>query len=454
MVGRVQEPEVVPERELRRAVWRLAWPVVAEQALGTVTQVVDMAMVGHLSTEAVTAVGLSFQPFWFVSSIFMGLAVGATAVVARSVGAGDRPTAARVTGQTVSVAAVLGSLVAGAGFLLAPLIAIFMGAAPDVVPLGAAYLRAVMPGLPFFFVFTVVAGCLRGAGDTRSPLYVNAALNAIHIFLNWVLIYGHLGCPPLGVVGAGLSTSLSRGLGAVALMGMVMGGRAGLRLGMRHMLALDARLIWRVLRVGLPAAAERAFTSGGQLAYARQVASLGTVAYAAHSLCLNAESFSYMPGMGFATAATALVGQNLGAGRPRDAERSAYVALWFALATMGGMAVLFFSIPGVFLRIYTFDPRVIALGIPLLRIVAFTQFPEAVGFVLPGALRGAGDTVVVMGVTVVGMWLVRLGLTSLLVFGLGMGLPGAWLAMLADWLVRAALFLRRFRSGHWKSVRV
>jgi putative MATE family efflux protein len=213
-------------------------------------------------------------------------------------------------------------------------------------------------------------------------------------------------------------------------------------------------LIWRVLRVGLPAAAERAFTSGGQLAYARQVASLGTVAYAAHSLSLNAESFSYMPGMGFATAATALVGQNLGAGRPRDAERSAYVALWFALGTMGGMALLFFTIPGLFLRIYTTDARVIALGIPLLRIVAFTQFPEAVGFVIPGALRGAGDTVVVMVFTLVGMWVVRIGLTSLLVFGLGMGLPGAWLAMLADWVVRAALFLCRFRSGQWKSVRV
>jgi len=450
----VREEESRSGAELCRAVWRLAWPVVAEQALGTVTQVVDMAMVGHLSTVAVTAVGLSFQPFWFVSSIFMGLAIGATALVARAVGARDLPTAARVTGQTVSVAAVLGTLVAWAGYTLATSIVVLMGAAPEVIPEGSAYIRAVMPGMPFFFVFTVVAGCLRGAGDTRTPLYVNGALNVIHIFLNWVLIFGNLGCPALGVVGAGLSTSLSRALGAVALMILVMTGRAGLRVGSREMAGLDTALIWRVLRLGIPAAAERAFTSAGQLVYARQVASLGTVAYAAHSLCLNAESFSYMPGMGFATAATALVGQNLGAGRPGDAERSAYVALWFALATMGGMAVLFFTIPGYFLRIYTTDPRVIALGVPLLRIVAFTQFPEAVGFVLPGALRGAGDTTVVMGITVVGMWLVRLCLTFLLVFGLGLGLPGAWMAMLADWLVRSALFLARFRSGAWKSVRV
>ncbi|HHY95636.1 MAG TPA: MATE family efflux transporter [Firmicutes bacterium] len=439
---------------VRRAVWQLAWPVVAEQALGTVTQVVDMAMMGRLSTAAVTAVGLSIQPFWFVSSLFMGLAVGATVLVARSVGGGDRDTAARVTGQTLVVASLLGVAVAATGYLWARQVVVSMGGKGEVIPLGAAYIRAIMPGMPPFFLLTVVAGCLRGAGDTRTPMYVNAGLNVLHIFLNWVLIYGNLGAPALGVVGAGLSTSISRGLGTAALLVLLFSGRSGLRVPARYVGSLDGALVGRVVRVGMPAALERVFTSGGQLAYARQVASLGMVPYAAHSLSLNAESFSYMPGIAFATAATALVGQHLGAGRTAEAERSTSVSLQFALATMGFMAVLFFAIPGYFLRIYTGDAQVIRLGIPLLRIVAFTQFPEAVGFVLPGALRGAGDTAVVMYITVIGMWGVRLGLTSLFVFGLGMGLVGAWLAMLADWLVRAGLYIWRFRQGRWKRIRV
>jgi putative MATE family efflux protein len=184
------------------------------------------------------------------------------------------------------------------------------------------------------------------------------------------------------------------------------------------------------------------------------VAGLGTESYAAHALSLNVESFSYMPGMGFGTAATALVGQRLGAKDPVGAEKRALFAIRMGLLSIGSMGVLFFLFPGQFLSIFTQDPGVIAKGIPLLRIVAFTQFPESLGMVIPGALRGAGDTRVSMYVTVLGAWVVRVGVTYVLMNVLHMGLTAAWIAMFLDWVARSGLYWLRFKRGAWKTIRV
>jgi Na+-driven multidrug efflux pump len=144
----------------------------------------------------------------------------------------------------------------------------------------------------------------------------------------------------------------------------------------------------------------------------------------------------------------------LGAEDPDGAERSAYIALKMGVLTMGTMGLLFFLFPSMFLRIFTTDEGVIAAGIPLLRIVAFTQIPEAFGFVIPGALRGAGDTKPGMYVTVLGIWGVRLTLTYILMNVFHMGLTAAWFAMFADWVVRASLYWYRLRQGGWKRIKV
>ncbi len=121
---------------------------------------------------------------------------------------------------------------------------------------------------------------------------------------------------------------------------------------------------------------------------------------------------------------------------------------------MGTMGLLFFLFPGQFLRIFTTDQDVIAKGIPLLRIVAFTQFPESLGMIIPGALRGAGDTRISMYATVAGAWIVRVGMTYLLMNFLHLGLTAAWIAMFLDWVARAGLYWARFKRGTWKSIRV
>ncbi len=438
-----------------KATWALAWPVLLEQALAMASQVVDAAMVGRLGENSLAAVGLSMQPFFLMNALFMGLSIGTTTLSARAVGAGNREEASKVTGQSVVIALVFGFIISLIGYLKADWVVAFMKAEPQVRAIGAGYVRAMMPGMVLFFVFTIATGALRGAGDTRTPMLINIGLNTVHIFTNYILIFGHLGSPALGAVGAGISTSLSRTLGGIAIL-VVLSRRGGkLLVNWKATLTkFDFKLFGRILNIGVPAMLERVITSSGQISYTRLVAGLGTTSYAAHSLALNCESFSYMPGMGFATAATTLVGQRLGAKDPDGAEKSAILSIKMGVLTMGAMGVLFFFFPGILLRIFTEDPAIIAKGIPLMRIVAFTQIPEAMGFVIPGALRGAGDTKVAMYVTILGSVGVRLGLTHILINYFNMGLNAAWIAMFLDWVVRSSLYYARLKRGRWKEIQV
>jgi len=434
--------------------------VFAENVLATLTQVVDMVMVGRLGAAAIAAVGLSFQPFWLIQGFFMGLSAGTTALVARFTGAGELREAERVTHQSLLLAVALSVFFAALTVPFTRPIVALMGAEPDVLELGVAYLLYLIPGMFFLMVATVMSGALRGAGDTRTPMYVNVAINLLNIVLCYAFIFGKLGAPAMGVVGAGLATTLARTAGALVLLALMFAHRTVVGFNLREFRPLrtflrpDPEVVARIFRVGLPAALERLLNSLGQVLYTRVVASLGTVAFAAHELALNVESLSYMPGLGFSVAATTMVGQNLGAGRPDRAEADGWECNRMGLWVMGSMGALFFAFPAFLLRLYTPDPAVVAAGVVALRIVAFTELPEAVGFVLSGALRGAGDTKTVLWVTGLGMWAVRLGSSLVFVLGLGWGLAGAWVGMFLDWVVRAIYLTLRFRSGSWKEVRV
>ena len=441
------------ERLLRRAVWQLTWPVIAEQSLMTLVQIVSMAMVGRLGPEAIAASGLSNYPFMLISSTFMGLSVGTTALVARFFGAGDRRGAERTLQQSLLVGAVFGVLVAIAGTVYAKPIIGMMGAAPDVAALGEQYVRSMAPGLAFMIILTMISAGLRGAGDTRTPMVVNVLVNLANVAFGWPLIFGRFGLPSLGIVGAGLAATLARALGGVLMLGLLVANRLTLYVSWRRLLAADFPLLRRLLKVGLPSGAERLITSFGQLLYVRQVAGLGTIAYATHSLGMNIESLSWMPGIGFSTAASTLVGLTLGARRPVIAERSTIATLRMAFWVMGLMGFLFFAIPTVFLRIYTDNAQIISIGSTAMKVLGVNQLAQAAAFVYAGGLRGAGDTRSVLIITTLGTWGVRLGMTPILLH-LGWGLTGAWMAMFADQAFRALASYWVFRRGKWKSVEV
>ncbi len=451
--------------EIRSKVVLLAWPAIVEMFLMTFKQIVDSAMVGRLGAEAVAAVGLSLSPIMLFMGIFAAIGVGSTAIVARFIGAKDHEGAQRAGHQSLILSVGSALVISSIIFALARYVIIFMGAEPEVIPLGTTYMRTLSPGLIFMSTAFVMSGVLRGAGDTKSPMRVNALSNIANVVLNFFLIFETrtmeiMGLDilipgfGLGVFGAALGTAIARGVGGLFILSILFQGKSVVKLDLRRVLELDLDLIRRIVRVGIPAAIERSVMSSGQIMFNRIVATLGTTAFAAHHLAIVAESISYMPGFGFSMAATTLVGQGLGAKDPELAEKCGWETARLGGMVMSFMGVLFFVFPHYFMNFLTNEPEVISLGIMCLRIVAVAQPPFAMAIILAGGVRGAGDTRFPMYASMIGIWGIRLSLALFLGLYLEMGLLGVWLAMAIDLYFRGFLFFFRFRSGYWKNVEV
>jgi putative MATE family efflux protein len=255
------------------------------------------------------------------------------------------------------------------------------------------------------------------------------------------------------VLGAGIATLTARSLSGLVTLWVLMTGRSCLRLSLAGFKTWQGETLTRLLRVGLPAAGEQFMMRLGMTGYARIIAGLGTAAFAAHRVALNVESLSFTPGFGFALAATTLVGQGLGARKPRAAEAAGYQTLHYAVVLMSAMGVVFFTFSRPMVLVFTRDPQVVDLASICLKIVGLAQPVLASSMVMAGALRGAGDTRWTLFITAFGIWLVRIPL-ALLFTGLGFGLPGAWVAMSIDLAVRGTLMFWRYRAGRWKTIQI
>lgn len=438
---------------LRKWVIRLAWPVAAEMLLHTLTQVVDMMMVARLGRDSLAAVGLSFRPMFFTLSIFLGVGAGTTALVARAMGRRDPQEASGVAHQSVLATVVLSSALAILFWAFSPGILRFMGAAPEVMPLGISYMRGLAWGMVFMYTANVLTSALRGAGDTHTSMRVNIFANILNVTLNYVLIFGHFGFPRLGVYGAAVATSISRAAGGLAIIWLVLRGRLVISRP-RRLLEFHPAVFWRVVRVGVPATAERMLLSMAMILHLRMVAVEGTIAVAAATLSQNIEELSHMPSIGLSVSASALVGQFLGHGRPDAAERSGRECVRIAVLFMGFMGILFLLFPRIWLALYAPEADLVPLAATLVRWTGVAQPFMAIAFVLAGALRGAGDTRSVMYANAFSMWGVRLGLTWVFMSLLGWGAAGAWIAMTIDTVVRAGIMAVVFARGAWKKVHV
>ncbi|MCR4401285.1 MAG: MATE family efflux transporter [Firmicutes bacterium] len=433
---------------IRRRVIDLAGPALVEMFLVTLVGMADMIMVGRIGPAAIAAVGLTNQPMFLAQAVFMALNVGTTAVIARAVGAGMREVANDALRQSFMLTVMMGIGVSVLGVLSARGVIVLMGAEEDVIPLGAAYMRIVAAGLVFMLLTMNVAAALRGAGDTTTPMKVNTFCNVLNVIGNYVLIYGKLGFPRMGVAGAALSTSVSRAIAFALILRAVTGGRFALHL--TGPTRLDAPLIRRIVRIGIPAAIEQIILRGGQLAYLRIVAGFGTAVVASHQIAMNILGLSFMPGQAFAVAATTLVGQGLGARRPDLAERGALETRRIGMIVSGFMAFVFILFGRYIAMLYSNDPIVVAKTAIVLRIIGLVQPAQSTQFILAGGLRGAGDTKWPLYSTAVGIWGFRVALGYVLAVISRMELVGAWIAMAIDQVVRSAIITFRFRGGRWK----
>jgi putative MATE family efflux protein len=428
-------------------VMTLAWPAILENTLQTLVGFVDTLFVSKLGLAEVSAVGITQRILELYFAVFMAIGVGSTALIARYIGANQIEQARRVAKQSILLASWVGIVFGIATLFFAEPLLQMMGAEPAVLYQGTIYFRVVAVPSLFISLTFILGSLLRGAGDTVSPMKAGLWMNGVHIALDYLLIFGLGSLPGFGIAGAAAATVLARVFGLWLLIRSLR--RTSLGQEWSQGWKPDRQVLRSITGIGTPAAIERLIMRFGQVLYFGLILALGTYTFAAHQIAGNIETFSYLPGYGFAVAATTLVGQHLGAKRIKEALTYGYISVLLAIAFMGAIGIFLYFGGEWAAHYFTKESTVIHQVGVALKIDAFTQIPLAVVLVLTGALNGAGDTKWPMISTAVGIWVVRVAGVYELGIALGWGLAGVWMAILLDNLWRALFLGWRFYSRRW-----
>jgi len=449
--------EIITSGHVWAAVWYLAWPTVVNTIIQTAYGIINAIFVGrlHNATDALAAVGIGNTALMIQFGLVIGLSAGTSALVARFIGAGDYEDANAATGQSLLLSVVAGIITGLPLVIFAVPIVRLVGASGSVVPIAADYTAIISWFSIPMFLFVIITSAIRSTGDMRSPLYAGVATIVVNVLFDWLLIFGIGPFAAMGVRGAAISTAITRVVGMLLMFWFLQ--RSELRGWFRHA-RWHSDWSGRIMNIGWPAAAQNLLWSTASAGFIKILAMLPAAqvaaAQAALTVSLRIESFAFMPGIAYSIAATPLVGQNLGAGKPDRAEHSAWVATGQAVVIMTAVAILFLVIPRQLALMFTNEFAVVPLIVSYLRINALSEPLLAVNMVLRGALQGAGDTRFPMWTTVGTLWVLRLPLAWVLSIPTGLEATGAWIAMSVTTAVSGIIMAIYFKSGHWRKIRV
>ncbi len=442
-VGRAAELAALSPR---RAALELAWPGIVENLIRVGAQTVLFVFVGRLGADSLAAYGASIQYLFLLFPIWQSLSIGTIALVSRRMGSGAPDEAAAFARQSLVLGLLL-ALLSGAAFVLfAEQLLLLFGTTPEVAAIGAPYLRLNGGANAITTLLVIALAALRAVGDTRSPFVITAVTAAISVPVGYALL-GMIGLP--GIAAGWL---LANGTGLAWTLALLMRGRGGMRLAGGPWRP-DLARIRTLLAISLPASGDQIAITLGVTFLGVLALRLGTEPYAAHQVVGQVESISFLPCIGFSTAASVLVGQSLGMADVGRADRAAWASAQTAVlwTTLAGLSMVLLAEPTM--RFFSSDPAVVASGVGALRVIGFGQPAQAINFVMGGALRGAGDTRFMMFATIANWFVVRLPVAIVLTFVVGLGLVGLWTGIFVDYFVRSAILIYRFRSRAWAKLR-
>lgn len=406
-------------------------------------------MVGVISTAALAAVGLSMQ-FMMVVNVLMTLyVVGASALISRFIGQRRKRRASALLFSLVLVAIFLSFFVSVAGYFGSELLYEMMGSAPDVVEQGSLYFKILSLGLVLIFIDNLLYSALSAAGDTKSSLYIKLFSAALNAALNYVLIFGHFGAPVLGIEGAAYATLIAYFFNVVAYYILIKKMNAKLD----FLPLIRMKDLIRVWRVGWSAALERGISSLSFLVFVSIIAAYGTAELAGYQVGLRIEGIAFMPGFGFAIAAMALVGQNLGAKEFEKAYNIGIISGRIAYIFMGSVGIILIFIPEQLVAFFTKDTHTIAVASKYLILVGLAQIPLAIMFVYSAALRGAGATKITLYISVGSLWFFRV-LPSYIAYKMGYGVIVIFMIMNIETLIKGVLFWYIYQKRAWLHTKV
>ncbi|WP_054180320.1 EmmdR/YeeO family multidrug/toxin efflux MATE transporter [Trabulsiella odontotermitis] len=443
-------------KSYRTLFWReitpLAVPIFLENTCVLLMGVLSTFLVSWLGAESMAGVGLADSFNMVVMAFFAAIDLGTTVVVAFSLGKRDHKRARAAARQSLVIMALFSVVLAIVIHAFGKeIIDVIAGAATEPVKaLALTYLELTVISYPAAAIALIGSGALRGAGNTKIPLLINGGMNILNIIISSGLIYGFLSWQGLGFVGAGLGLTISRYIGAIAIVLVLMKGVKSLRISLRsYFRPLNFGIIWEVMGIGIPASIESVLFNGGKLLTQMFVAGMGTDVIAGNFIAFSVASLINLPGNALGSASTIITGKRLGKGQIGQAERQLRHVFW--LSTIGLTVIAWGTAPlaGLFASFYTHDQDVQEVVKVLLWLNAAFMPIWSASWVLPSGLKGARDARFAMWVSMFSMWGCRVVAGYVLGIMLGMGVIGVWLGMFLDWAVRGVLFYWRMVSGRW-----
>jgi len=433
---------------------RLLVPLVIEQLLTIAIGVVDTVMVTSVGESAVSGVSLVDSINLLLITLLTALANGGVVVVSQYLGRGDNENASTAARQLVYIVTMVSVTIMILMFFLRMQILrlIFGHIAPDVMANAETYFRISSFCYPFVALYNAGAAIFRSMGNSRIGMYITLAINIIHLIGNFVLIYGL----QWGVAGAAVSTLTSRAIAAVTILVLLYRNTTS-PVSLRGLLRvrLVPAMLWRILRIGLPNGLENSLFQVGKLMVARIISSFGTAAIAGNAIGNMVVNVPNMAGNAFALGMLIVAGHCMGAGDIEGTRRMVKKVDRIALVVLTAMSVVILLIMQPLLGAFDLSDGASQVAREILLIYCIgTPLFWVPAFVLPCALRAAGDVRYNMVTSLGSMWLFRVGGAYLAAYTLGLGVVGVWVAVVADWAVRSLLYWLRWRSGRWETKKV
>jgi len=450
----------ITEGPLLRAVWKIAWPTMVTNMIGGIQGIIDHILVGNLvGFTGNAAIGVSWQiiiiVIVFISSLFTGMSV----LVSRFAGAGQEDKVDRTVYQAFLTALVMSfGIMAPVGYLLSPALLNLVNAAPQVQAEALPFLRIMFVFSGGMLVFFLLGGALRSAGDARTPMALGVTMTALNILFNIVLIRGLGPIPAFGTAGAAMGTVTAAGLVAVYSLVKLWTGGWVVAFPRGQNLRPDWAIIKSLFRFGLPTGIQGiAMNIGGVLL----LSFIGSLAQSAAAQAVYAVSYTELFSLitwtssGLMGAAAAVVGQNLGAGRPERSEQAVHVAARFGLAVAAFIGIFFFFFPEHLLAAFGMtDPGVVGLGVQLLSVLSVSGLFISVALTYTGGLQGTGDTKSPLYISIISQILVPIGICFVIRETRTLNPIDIWFAILLGHATRCALSVARFRQGYWRAIKV
>ena len=449
-INDIQKTNHLTEGSILGSLVSLSIPLIFANILQTAYQLTDTFWVGRLGAEAIAAVSLSFPMIFLIVSLGGGLAMAGTILVSQFKGKNDQKAINHIAAQTLLMVSVVSAILATLGYFLSPWIVGLMKVDNAVFSGAVSYMKISFLGIVFMFAFMVFQSLMRGTGDVKTPMYIVSGTVILNLLLDPLFIFGYGFIPALGVAGAAMASVGTEALSALVGLFLLLTGKHQIQLRLSN-LKPDFPLLKKMFKLGLPASIEQSARALGMTVMTFLIASFGTLTLAAYGIGNRILSFIIIPAMGLSMSTSTLVGQNMGAGKTKRAERIVKLSAitGFIVLTLAGILTFLFAkqIAAIFIPQ---DLVTIQASALFIRIVALTFGFIGLQMTLNGAFRGSGNTLMAMLFSIISLWVLRFPIAYLLSKYTSLGAIGIWVAFPITNIIAAIIAIVWFRQGKWK----